>query len=92
MILDIGLSSPVKNSIPFVFAKGCVDGGLKILGKFDTEESAYDTSRTAKYAEVLSKAQGNAAKQFGKYSREGTIVGSLPGIFKEVRAKLMQSG
>ncbi len=37
LVLDTGLSSPVKDSIPFVFAKGCIDGGLKIIGNIEIE-------------------------------------------------------
>ena len=37
-VLDIGLSAPVKNSIPFVFAKGCIDGGIKLRSGTEIEE------------------------------------------------------
>src|SRR5208337_431834 len=45
LVLDTGLSSPVKDSIPFVFAKGCIDGGLKILGNIEIDDKAYGAER-----------------------------------------------
>jgi large subunit ribosomal protein L18 len=86
LILDIGLSSPIKDSIPFVFAKGCIDGGLKILGNIQVDEKSYDVSRIVKYAEALGKGQAGS-KHFSGYSKESKIE-ALPALFKEVKAKL----
>src|SRR5271155_87377 len=55
-ILDIGLASPVKNSIPFVFAKGCVDGGMKIRSNITLEEKTYNASNTKFVTDLKSKS------------------------------------
>lgn len=83
LVLDTGLSSPVRDSIPFVFAKGCIDGGLKIIGNIEIDEKAYGAERMVKYAEALSKSQ-KGTKHFGAYGK----VESLPALFKEAKAKL----
>jgi large subunit ribosomal protein L18 len=83
LVLDTGLSSPVKDSIPFVFAKGCIDGGLKIIGKIEIDEKAYGAERLVRYEEALAKSQKDS-RHFKSYEK----VGSLPALFKEAVAKL----
>ncbi len=87
-ILDIGLSTPVKGSIPFVFAKGCVDGGMHIKGTFDIKEETYDASSISKYAEMLKKDQSRYALQFGAYAKEKVQPEGLQKLFTEVKAKI----
>jgi large subunit ribosomal protein L18 len=87
LVLDTGLSSPVKDSIPFVFAKGCIDGGLKIIGNIEISESAYGAERMVKYEAALAKSQ-KGAKHFTAYEKSGMKVESLPALFKAARAKL----
>ena len=88
VVLDIGLSSPVEDSIPFVFAKGCADGGLELTGTFEIAESVYDATGIVKYAEALGKSQPDAA-HFKEYAKE-TKVESLPELFKKAKEKLMK--
>lgn len=89
MILDIGLASPIKGSISFVFAKGCVDGGLKLKGKFEIDEKSYNSSATGAYAEELKK-RGNAV-DFAAYAKKGVSAGSLPELFNKTREKILKS-
>ena len=88
LTLDIGLSSPVKDSIPFVFAKGCTDGGLKVIGKIEIDEKVYDASRTMKYAEAIGKKDAKT-KHFTAYSKDGAKIENLQTLFKEVKDKLI---
>ncbi len=85
-ILDIGLSSSVKNSIPFVFAKGCQDGGMKVRGKFDISEDMYNMSSVANYAKKMQKDKLN--KQFGEYLKQGVDPEKLSELFKQVAEKI----
>lgn len=85
-ILDIGLSSPVKGSIPFVFAKGCVDGGLKIKGDFKIDEKIYDGSNV-KGLEGLKEKNKH---QHSAYSDKGINITSLNKMFNETKEKIMQ--
>lgn len=88
-ILDIGLGSPVKDSIPFVFAKGCVDNGLKIRGTFEVEEKVYNFTNVAKHAEELKKSNEVAYnRQFGGYVKEKAAPEAMPKLFAEVRDKI----
>jgi large subunit ribosomal protein L18 len=88
VILDIGITVPVKNSIPFVFAKGCIDGGMKLKGSIEIPEDVYNSTQTAKYAEMLKKDQAVYKKQFGGYTSEKVSAESLPRLFSEVKAKI----
>jgi|GEM_PF-965583 large subunit ribosomal protein L18 len=86
-ILDIGLSSPVKNSIPFVFAKGCIDGGMKLKAGLDMKEAIYNYSNT----EYVKKAaeSGGTVKQYGKFLKDGINLDSLGTLFEATKKKIM---
>ena len=88
-VLDIGISTPVKGSIPFVFARGCVDGGMKLKGTFEVKEEAYNASLIAKYAESLKADEQKRKKQFGAYLKNKVEPESLPKLFNEVKAKIL---
>lgn len=90
VILDIGIAVPVKNSIPFVFAKGCIDGGLKVRGTLEVPENMFDCSQIAKYADMLKKDQNAFKRQFSGYSEKGVAPETLPKLFNEVKAKILQ--
>ncbi|MDE1845776.1 MAG: 50S ribosomal protein L18 [Candidatus Micrarchaeota archaeon] len=88
-ILDIGLSSPVLNSIPFVFAKGCIDGGLKLRGNFEIEEKVYNGSMLAEYAKTLKEKEHKLyERQFGEYIKEKVNVESIPKLFVDAKEKI----
>ena len=89
LILDIGITTPIKGAIPFVFAKGCIDGGMKLKGTFDLKEEMYNATQTAKYAAQLAGKQEELKRQFGGYIEEGSP-DSLPKLFNEVKAKILQ--
>lgn len=91
-ILDIGLSAPVLNSIPFVFAKGCIDGGMKIRGNLEIDEKFYNASLTANYAKELKEKDGKAyEKQFATYIKSKVAVDSMPKLFIEAKEKIKSS-
>ncbi|MDE1804487.1 MAG: 50S ribosomal protein L18 [Candidatus Micrarchaeota archaeon] len=90
-ILDIGLSSPVKDSIPFVFAKGCIEGGMKVRGNIEIEQKAYDASLIANYAkELKEKDQKAYQRQFGSYIKENVQIEEMPKLFAEAKQKIMK--
>ncbi len=89
-VLDTGLGSPVKDSVPFVFAKGCVDNGLKIRGKFEIDENVYNFTNVAKHAEQLKKEnEGAYNRQFGGYVKENAAPEAMPKLFADVKQKIM---
>lgn len=83
-ILDIGLRASTKGSIPFIFAKGCVDNGMKLRGTFDIEESIYNCTSTSKYASELKDKKN----QFSKYEKGNIKAESLTALFNKVRDEL----
>lgn len=89
LILDIGITAPVKNSIPFVFAKGCIDGGMKLKGKFEMKEEVYNASQIARYAEQLKGKEAEMKRQFGGYMKGKVSIEMLPKLFNEVKAKIL---
>ncbi len=86
-VLDIGLSSPVKNSIPFVFAKGCIDRGMKLRSGVEIPDTVYDCSDTA-YAASLKKEISKYERQYGAYIKAGKEPDKLNSLFNELRSKL----
>lgn len=89
-ILDIGLSSPVKDSIPFVFAKGCMDGGMRIKSNISVEEGIYNYS-DIRYAEELMKRDREAyERQYSKYLKDGLSINSLHKLFNETKERIIK--
>jgi large subunit ribosomal protein L18 len=86
LILDIGITTPIKGSIPFTFAKGCVDGGMRLKGKFEVKEEMYNATPLAKYAAQLKSE--DVKRRFGGYASKNISVDSLPKLFNEVKAKI----
>ena len=86
-ILDIGLGTPVKNSIPFVFAKGCMDGGMRLHAGLDIKEAIYNYSNT-EYAKKASEAEGKA-RQYGKFLKDGIKIETLGHLFEETKKKII---
>jgi large subunit ribosomal protein L18 len=88
-ILDIGLSSPVKNSIPFMFAKGCTDGGLKLRSGIEVDEKVFGL--TSEYAQKLKKEnEATYLKQFGGYLKGGFEPASLNTLLNDVKEKILK--
>ncbi len=83
-VLDIGLSSPVANSIPFVFAKGCKDAGIGLRSNIEIDDSYYNAKSISTYNESKPNKNGN---QFGKYEK----VDQLNTLFNDIREKLKLS-
>lgn len=88
-ILDIGLSTPVANSMPFVFAKGCIDNGLKLRGTFEIDEKVYNGSLVSNYAKELKEKEAKSyEKQFSAYIKNKVGLESIPKLFEETKAKI----
>ena len=86
-ILDIGLSAPVKNSIPFVFAQGCIDGGIKLRSGVKIEENTYDGSNS--YALKLKDDKQAYERTFGAYLKANIKTEELNALFKTVKGKIL---
>ncbi|MDE1761622.1 MAG: hypothetical protein KGH78_00310, partial [Candidatus Micrarchaeota archaeon] len=76
---------------PFVFAKGCIEGGMKVRGNIEIEQKAYDASLIANYAkELKEKDQKAYQRQFGSYIKENVQIEEMPKLFAEAKQKIMK--
>ncbi len=90
LILDIGLSSPVPGSIPFVFAKGCIDAGLKVKSGIKIDDKAYNYSN-AEYAKKLKKEDNEKyKKQYSAYMEGKTEPEALGSLFNQTKEKILK--
>ncbi len=87
-ILDIGFSAPVKNSIPFVFAQGCIDGGMKLRNGSKIEETVYNCSKS--YATILKDDKEAYEKNFSGYLKNKIRPEELGLTFKTVKEKVLK--
>ncbi len=86
-ILDIGLSAPVKNSVPFVFAQGCIDGGLKLRSGAKLDEKTYNASSS--YATYIKDDKEKYEKHFGGYIKQKIKPEELSSTFKIIKEKIL---
>ncbi len=89
MILDIGISSPVKNSIPFAFARGCIDAGLRIRSGVEMDAKVYNYSDVKYIKELKEKDPEKYKRQYGGYIREGRDPEALGVLFSKVREMIL---
>lgn len=90
LILDIGLSSPVPGSIPFVFAKGCIDAGLKVKAGITIEDKVYNYTNTD-YAKKLKQEDPEGYKrQYGAYIEAKTEPEALGNLFSQTKQKILK--
>lgn len=89
-ILDIGIASPVADSIPFVFAKGCIDGGMKLRGTIKIDEKKYNLAETKHIAEMKSKESSRYQKHYSAYIKEGHAPEGMSKTFNDTKEKIMK--
>ncbi len=87
-ILDIGLATPAAESIPFVFAKGCIDGGLNVKASLSIDEKRYNGLEIEEYAKRLKANKEAYERQFGSYAKDKIDVENLTKLFNEVKEKI----
>ncbi len=88
-ILDIGLTSPVKYSIPFVFAQGCIDGGMKLRGNIEMDEKVYNCSNLKYISELKSKESAKYKNHYTSYTGVLSPEG-LARAFSETKEKIIK--
>jgi large subunit ribosomal protein L18 len=89
-ILDIGIASPVAGSVPFVFAKGCIDGGMKLRGTLKIDEKSYGTAASRYASELKSKDSAKYGRLFSAYIKAGFAPENLGSEFNSVKDKIMK--
>ena len=88
-ILDIGLTSPVKYSLPFVFAKGCIDGGMNVRGNIKMDEKVYNCSNLKYISELKAKDAAKYKNHYTSYTGELSPE-NLAKAFSETKEKIMK--
>ncbi len=88
LVLDIGLYKPVKSSMVFAAAKGSLDGGLKIKGSIEVDESRIRGDHIAKYAATM---KGGSSKQFAAYAEKKVDISDIGKIFDNAKNKIMNA-
>ncbi len=84
LVLDIGLSSPVRNSIPFALAKGCIDGGLRIRNSIEIDAKVYNCADAKHIAALKDKEPERYRRQYSGYIKAGIAPESLSALFTKV--------
>ncbi|MEM0124407.1 MAG: 50S ribosomal protein L18 [Candidatus Micrarchaeaceae archaeon] len=88
-IIDAGLASFGRNSIGAAFAKGFIDGGMKLSATLSIDEKAYNCDWLIAYAKSLMESDPERYKrQFSTYIKDGTLE-NLKARFEEVKSKLL---
>ncbi len=90
LTLDIGLSSPVRNSIPFAFAKGCIDAGLKVRSGIQIDEKVYNYSNASYAKELKEKEPEKYRRQYSSYLEAKTEPEALHSLFNQAKEKIMK--
>ncbi len=89
-ILDIGIASPVKNSIPFVFARGCIDGGMNLRCNLKMDEKVYNCSNTKYLSELKASDSASYQKNYSSYIKEGFDPVNLAKAFSDTKERILR--
>jgi Ribosomal protein L18 len=83
IVFDIGLYKPIKDSVVFAAAKGCVDGGLQVASNIESNQDRLSGKHISAFMEKASSEKEKYKNQFSKYS-----VKSIEEKFKEVKERI----
>jgi large subunit ribosomal protein L18 len=86
-ILDIGLSASVKNSTPFIFAQGCIEGGLKLRSGLSTDKSLFEKQNM--YINKLKEDKAAYEKAYSGYLKSKINPEELSSLFEKVKTKIL---
>lgn len=71
IVLDMGLYKPVKNSLIFAAAKGCIDSGMKLRSGIEFDESRLSGNHISEFAAKVKESPETYKNQFSKYTGNG---------------------
>jgi large subunit ribosomal protein L18 len=88
VILDIGLLTPIKGSVPFAVLKGVVDAGLNVPHdpKAFPAEERLKAKHIADFAAKL--GEDELKKKFSLYLKQGIDPKNLTELFEQTKAKI----
>ncbi|MEM3227484.1 MAG: 50S ribosomal protein L18 [Candidatus Micrarchaeaceae archaeon] len=85
-ILDIGLYKPIKSSVVFSAAKGCIDNGMKIAGSFEVDAGRISGAHISAYAKTIKQP----STQFSMYTKSNFDVSRIAEVFEEVKKRITE--
>ena len=89
-VLDIGIARPGEELDTFRIREGMHRRRPEAQGQLEIDMKMLDAAKIAKYAETLKGDKAAFKKQFGGYSEKGVQPETLPKLFNEVKAKILQ--
>jgi large subunit ribosomal protein L18 len=85
VVLDTGISKPVKSNVLFAAAKGCADGGLELINSIE-----FDPARLAgKHISAYAASAAGQGSVFSKYRSAGIDPAKIDVLFEEVKKKIL---
>ncbi len=91
MVLDTGLYKPIKSSVIFAAAKGCIDAGLKVSFSASVDESRIRGDHIASYAKLLAENPERLKRQFSSYAKGSVDAAGLPSMFDAAKGKIISA-
>ncbi len=85
VVLDTGLSKPVKFNVLFAAAKGCADNGVELPNSIEFDEARLTGKHVAEYA------KGAKGVEFSAYKKKGVEPAKLDILFNDVKKKIESS-
>ena len=87
-VLDVGLATPTRASVPFAALKGAVDAGLEIPhGENIFDDERFSGKHIAEYAKKIKDTEAYK-KQFAEYIKKGVQPENISELFESVKSKL----
>lgn len=90
LVLDTGLSNPIKGSIIFAGAKGCIDFGLKLKSNIEFDEERLSGKHISKFALLIKDDNTHYKNQFSKYKEVKFDPEKIDSKFVEIKDKIIK--
>jgi large subunit ribosomal protein L18 len=84
VVLDTGISKPVKSNVLFAAAKGCADGGMELINSIEFDPGRLAGKHISAYA---ASAAGNG-KMFSDYKDAGIDPAKIDVLFEDIKKKI----
>lgn len=89
LVLDTGLYNPIKGSIIFAAAKGCIDLGLKLKSNIEFDDDRLSGKHISKFAALVKDDNTHYKNQFSKYKETKFDPETINSKFVEIKDKII---
>ncbi len=90
LVVDTGLYKPIKNSVIFAAAKGCIDFGLKVKANIEFDEDRLSGKHISGFAETVNKDNTLYKNQFSRYKDMKFDPKEICDKFLEIKNKIIK--